>query len=176
MNNKDLLATIMTVILLNGCAVTPEDCDPSSDGFIKGVTCKVSGSYDERIKQREEALGDVQKRQDVLGAAKSVLETEHTAKSQLVVEEREEVRQLGIQINDFQDRIDSVTLSSKQQQAQQQALLTQLATLQAKATSLKTALADTSMTTAEYEQAKQENQQLRLELDALMQKADAMQM
>jgi len=173
MNKYFLLAMIMTLL---GCATTPEECDPSAGGFIKGVSCKVSGAYDERIKQREETLSDLQKQQELLGTAKGKLETEYTAKSQLVVEEREEVRQLGIQLNDFQARLDSVVTRTRREQNQQQALLTQLANLQAKSRRLKAALAQTSLTAREYEQAKRENEQLRAELNVLMEKATAAQM
>ena len=176
MNKKASLFLATTVILLGGCAVTPENCDPSSGGFIKGVTCKVSGSYDKRIKQREDELSDLQKQQKALGTTSDELKTEHTAKSLLVVEEQEEVRQLGIQITTFQDRLDSAANMSKREQSQQQDLLTQLANLQAKAKRLEAILATPSISTVEYEQAKRENEQLRRELDNLMDKADAAQM
>jgi len=176
MNKKASLFLATTIIWLGGCAVTPEDCDPSSGGFIKGVTCKASGSYDQRIKQREAELSDLQKQKNVLGTTSDELKTEYTSKSLLVVEEQKEVHQLGIQITTFQDRLDSATNMSKREQGQQQDLLAQLANLQAKAKRLEAILAAKSISTIEYERAKRENEQLRRELDNLMDKADAAQM
>lgn len=41
-------------LMLTSCASTPEECDPSQDqGFFGKIGCTVSGSYDERIEQRE---------------------------------------------------------------------------------------------------------------------------
>ena len=175
MNNKEyyFISIVIAVVLLSigGCATTPEECDPRAGGFIKGVSCKLSGGYDERVKQREGTLAELEQEKKALETAKGSLETEYTAKSQLVVEEREEVRQLGIQIETFRERLDSVTMKSKPERKNKQALLEQLTILQTRADNLKAALSESSIDTLEYEQAKQENERLQKELNDLMAKA-----
>ena len=43
--------------MLSACASTPEECDPSQDqGFFGKIGCSVSGSYEERINQREQRV------------------------------------------------------------------------------------------------------------------------
>ena len=37
---------VTSILLLGGCATT--DCDPTRGGFIRGIGCSVSGSYDAR--------------------------------------------------------------------------------------------------------------------------------
>ena len=47
----------LSAVLLTGCTTTPEQCDPSQDqGFFGKIGCTVSGSYDERITQREQRV------------------------------------------------------------------------------------------------------------------------
>ena len=55
---KGYLASLsLCALLLAGCASTPEECDPSQDqGFFGKIGCVVSGSYDERVEQREQRV------------------------------------------------------------------------------------------------------------------------
>lgn len=43
--------------MLSACTMTAEQCDPSADpGFLNKIGCTVSGSYGERVEQKEQKL------------------------------------------------------------------------------------------------------------------------
>lgn len=68
---KGLLAvsTVSLVMMFTGCTTTPEECDPSKDqGFFGKIGCAVSGSYDERIEQKQQQLADLKAENEQLNA------------------------------------------------------------------------------------------------------------
>lgn len=46
---------------LSACASTPQECDPSKDvGYFGKIGCVVSGSYAQRVEQKEQQLANLQ--------------------------------------------------------------------------------------------------------------------
>ena len=56
---KLTLIAATSLLALNACTNTPEECDPNVElNVFSKAACKMSGSYDERIEQREKILID----------------------------------------------------------------------------------------------------------------------
>lgn len=53
-----LLITVSSALILSGCATSIENCDPTTGdvNIITKFNCKYSGTYDQRIVQKEEVL------------------------------------------------------------------------------------------------------------------------
>lgn len=110
---KGVLAasTLGMALMFTGCASTPEECDPSKDpGFFGKIGCAVSGSYDERIDQKEQQLADLQAENDRLTA----LINDINGKDALVkASHKERMREL----NKTLAEINSIENSLKQKEA-----------------------------------------------------------
>lgn len=54
---------LSTALLLNGCAINPEDCDPRNRdaSIITKAQCSTSGNYQSRLDQKQQILLDEQK-------------------------------------------------------------------------------------------------------------------
>ena len=49
-----------TAVLLTACASTPQECDPSQDqGFFGKMGCVVTGSYEERVEQKQKHVDEL---------------------------------------------------------------------------------------------------------------------
>lgn len=61
MSKSLLLVSVASACLfLNACTTTAQECDPSKDpGFLNKMGCIVSGSYSERIEQKEQLVADL---------------------------------------------------------------------------------------------------------------------
>lgn len=65
-----LVGTVVgSMMLATGCASTPEECDPSQDvGFFNKIGCTVSGSYGERVEQKQQHIADLKAENERLNA------------------------------------------------------------------------------------------------------------
>ena len=55
-----LVSSAALALMVTGCTSTPEECDPSQDpGFFNKMGCTFSGSYNERIQQKEQQVADL---------------------------------------------------------------------------------------------------------------------
>ena len=51
---------LVSCLLLSACASTPEECDPSQDqGFFGKMGCVVTGSYEARVKAKQQRVADL---------------------------------------------------------------------------------------------------------------------
>ena len=56
---KLTLIVATSLLTLSACTNTPEECDPSIElNVFSKAACKMSGSYDKRIEQKEKVLID----------------------------------------------------------------------------------------------------------------------
>lgn len=54
---KKLFLLLNVILILTSCSSTPQDCDPRVELSLLGkMSCKMSGSYDERINIKEKEL------------------------------------------------------------------------------------------------------------------------
>ncbi len=172
------LSTASASILLSigGCAVTPEECDPRAGGFIRGISCKWHGAYEERVEEKKAKLSGLEQEQGVLITETNVLKSKHNVKSQLVAEEREKAQQLEDGIFALQGRIDSVKSESEDTRNKKRALSAKLSTLKRKTKRLKASLSKSASQGLKFKKIKLENQKLKKELEYLMEEADAVQL
>lgn len=64
-----LLSLCGSAFLLAGCTTTAQECDPTQDvGFFNKIGCVVSGSYEERVEQKEQTLADLRAETEQLNA------------------------------------------------------------------------------------------------------------
>lgn len=90
---KTILACLIGVLAFTGCTMTPEECDPSSDpGFFNKIGCTVSGSYSQRVEQKEQNLA---KMQDENGHLKKLLEQAQNEQAMLSANRQERQAQLS---------------------------------------------------------------------------------
>ena len=58
-----------TAVLLTACASTPQECDPSQDqGFFGKMGCVVTGSYEERVEQKQKHVDELKAESERLNA------------------------------------------------------------------------------------------------------------
>jgi chromosome segregation ATPase len=171
-------ASASILLSIGGCAVTPEECDPRAGGFIRGISCKWHGVYQDRVVQKEAELSGLEQKQGVLITQTNVLESERNAKSQLVAEEREKAEQLENGIFALQGRIDSLKSESEETRKKRKVLSAKLSTLKGKTKRLKASLSQSASQnqSLKFKKLQRENQKLKKELEYLMEEADAAQL
>ncbi|MDP9500400.1 hypothetical protein O7M46_05465 [Bisgaard Taxon 45] len=70
---------IASLTVLTACSVTPEQCDPSVEASVwNKMACKTSGTYDNRVKEKERTLQSEKAKQTALH--KTYAETQKKAK------------------------------------------------------------------------------------------------
>lgn len=69
--------TALAAALLNGCATT--ECDPAGGGYLRGIGCSVSGSYDQRQAERQSQVELERQRQAALESQYRQTQAEQTA-------------------------------------------------------------------------------------------------
>ncbi|MGC6247820.1 hypothetical protein ACNO7P_05170 [Bisgaard Taxon 45] len=70
---------IASLTVLTACSVTPEQCDPSVEASVwNKMACKTSGTYDNRVKEKERTLQSEKDKQTALH--KTYAETQKKAK------------------------------------------------------------------------------------------------
>lgn len=151
------LTAIATISLfsLTACTNTPEECDPSIElNVFSKAACKMSGSYDERIEQKEKILIDekatnqqlkniyaqIQQQQKSVNASKAQKQAQLAKLSKSVTALTADLKQkvqgksaLLKQINDVEQQMQAVNNSSgsdMDKQLEIQRLQSKLSTLQ----------------------------------------------
>lgn len=67
----------VTALSVSACTTTAADCDPSQDvGFFNKIGCAVSGSYSERVEQKEQQVADLKAETERLNAMTRDLHTQ----------------------------------------------------------------------------------------------------
>lgn len=94
-NNK-LKLVIPTTILLSACSATPEQCDPSLElSVFQKMACVNSGSYDDRISQREQTLSNEQARSQELQSKNETAKAQNQHSQQQVNTKKTELNKLN---------------------------------------------------------------------------------
>lgn len=109
-NFKALLLALGTASLLSACASTPEECDPSKDqGYFGKMGCVFSGSYQERVDQKEQHLADLKAETEQLNA----LARDFHAKSAQLYKDNESRLKLLNQVEDELNDLESKLAAKK---------------------------------------------------------------
>jgi len=80
LGRKPILLGLMAGLLL-GCATTAEQCDPrnADAGFLNKLSCNSSGTYAQRVEQKEQVLLDEQRTNQLFREVYAALEQEQQA-------------------------------------------------------------------------------------------------
>jgi len=96
------LAATGAVVLLSACATTD---DPREGGFISGVQGLSSGTYERRVREREDNLEKLRAMQQELEREGAALETEKSAREQALAQERRKLAELDGDIRSLEARL-----------------------------------------------------------------------
>lgn len=154
-----LMIVLCSSSVLAACSATPEECDPSVElNVFSKAACQFSGSYQQRVDQRETTLKEESKTTDELNEAyvdvknqqvatqrkvskKSVqlsnINKSVSANKSTIAQKKHDVTQLNQQIAEIKKQIENVkanpSLSSVEKEKELQRLQTILSTREAAA-------------------------------------------
>ena len=120
------------VILLAGCATTPQDCDPGNRdaGFISKAGCVYGGHYEQRVQERQAILLDEQKANQLFRATYDALQQESSKVATDLAAQQASVERLSSSVKNLLGEIKSKTAGNQQIEQQITAVETQLQQLQ----------------------------------------------
>lgn len=109
MKNYTKILAIASVLILTGC-VTKEDCDPRREaGFFNKIGCTVTGTYSDRIADKEAEIDSLAQEKDMLEAMlyeaqqqKQVLESDYSARQEYLDDLETKVANLKKTVNQKQ--------------------------------------------------------------------------
>lgn len=103
------LATVTAAVLvLGGCAVDKEGCDPAAmrtAGFFSKMSCDFSGSYQARAQDQQEQLEEAKRQRELLQGSVRQLEDENRRLNEGIVLKRAERDRLARSLNSTLDAI-----------------------------------------------------------------------
>lgn len=102
---KKTLPVVGLVLLASGCAVSD---NPREGGFFGGVAGLSSGTYDQRLDEREKNLQQLRAIQADLGVERASLETEKRSLAAQVAQERSQLADLNANIGALERRVVSL--------------------------------------------------------------------
>ena len=107
MKYKKLL--VIAALMVSGCTMTPEECDPSNvdAGFFDKLGCVTSGSYDARIESKKQEIVKLNEEQKVLLAEIDELSKKIEAEDQKKADLTKDLNTLQGQINSLEKDITS---------------------------------------------------------------------
>lgn len=117
------LTTLFSISLLalTACTTTAEECDPSVElSVFNKAACKMSGSYDERIEQKEKILIDEKATNKELNAIYAQIRQQQKAVNASKAQKQAQLAKLTKSVN-------TLTASLKQKAAGKSGLLKQIA-------------------------------------------------
>lgn len=74
-----IAAVLLPAALLNGCATTPGECDPSRADFFNNTSCLASGAYAQRQRDLESTLAAERSRNQAFKTLLADLQTEQAS-------------------------------------------------------------------------------------------------
>lgn len=117
------LATVTAaVVILSGCAVDKEGCDPAAmrtAGFFSKMSCDFSGSYQARAQDQQVQLEEAKRQRELLQGTVSQLEDENRRLNEGITLKRAERDRLARSLNSTLDAI-------AQENAQNKAVIDQI--------------------------------------------------
>lgn len=85
---------------LTACSATPEQCDPNVELSVFGkAACSFSGSYDQRIQQKEKILLDEKATNKELNNIYSQIKTQQSAVNQSAAQKKAQLAKLNKSVN-----------------------------------------------------------------------------
>lgn len=130
------LSTASLLVLLAGCASTPEECDPSQDqGFFGKIGCSVSGAYGERINQKEQQLADLTAEHESLVALTNDLVAKDTLVKASYQDRMKELKKVSNEINSIEKSLKEKSALSSDLQMQINDVKNQIANMQSSGSS-----------------------------------------
>ena len=99
-----VLAAALAALL--GCATTPDECDPSVDpGFLDKLGCTVSGSYGERVAQKEREVTSLWAEQEEVRKISASLEESRALVEADLSARRAELDGINARVGDLERRL-----------------------------------------------------------------------
>ncbi len=107
----NISAAVGAALFLSACTMSPQECDPSLDpGFLDKIGCTISGSYAQRVEDKEADLKALQQENERLHKIASLLENDRALVEGSLETRRQQYQALSAQISALKS-----DLSAKQQ-------------------------------------------------------------
>ena len=118
---KLTLIVATSLLTLSACTNTPEECDPSIElNVFSKAACKMSGSYDKRIEQKEKVLIDEKATNKELNAIYAQIQQQQKTVNASKAQKKAQLAKLNKSVN-------ALTANLKQKAAGKSGLLNQIA-------------------------------------------------
>ena len=118
---KLTLIVATSLLTLSACTNTPEECDPSIElNVLSKASCKMSGSYDKRIEQKEKILIDEKATNKELNAIYAQIQQQQKTVNASKAQKKAQLAKLNKSVN-------ALTANLKQKAAGKSGLLKQIA-------------------------------------------------
>ena len=118
---KLTLIVATSLLTLSACTNTPEECDPSIElNVFSKASCKMSGSYDKRIEQKEKILIDEKATNKELNAIYAQIQQQQKTVNASKAQKKAQLAKLNKSVN-------ALTANLKQKAAGKSGLLKQIA-------------------------------------------------
>ena len=118
---KLTLIVATSLLTLSACTNTPEECDPSIElNVFSKAACKMSGSYDKRIEQKEKILIDEKATNKELNAIYAQIQQQQKTVNASKAQKKAQLTKLNKSVN-------ALTANLKQKAAGKSGLLKQIA-------------------------------------------------
>ena len=117
---KLTLIVATSLLTLSACTNTPEECDPSIElNVFSKAACKMSGSYDKRIEQKEKVLIDEKATNKELNAIYAQIQQQQKTVNASKAQKKAQLAKLNKSVN-------ALTANLKQKAAGKSGLLKQI--------------------------------------------------
>ncbi len=117
---KLTLIVATSLLTLSACTNTPEECDPSIElNVFSKASCKMSGSYDKRIEQKEKILIDEKATNKELNAIYAQIQQQQKTVNASKAQKKAQLAKLNKSVN-------ALTANLKQKAAGKSGLLKQI--------------------------------------------------
>ena len=118
---KLTLIVATSLLTLSACTNTPEECDPSIElNVFSKASCKMSGSYDKRIEQKEKILIDEKATNKELNTIYAQIQQQQKTVNASKAQKKAQLAKLNKSVN-------ALTANLKQKAAGKSGLLKQIA-------------------------------------------------
>lgn len=109
------LPTLCAPLLIAACV---DSTDPADGGFVNGISGVASGTYDQRVREREAEVAAAQARNDALTAELARLRGDHAAAKNQIVQQRAALAEQGIRLSPASERQVQAALRSNPDRAE----------------------------------------------------------
>ncbi len=123
---RGFLTLALAAGVMTGCTMTPDECDPSVDpGFLNKLGCTVSGSYSQRVEDKQAAVDALKAENEQLKQQSQELLNEQVLVDGNVAERRAQIAKMQSELSEVKSAVAkkgamSDELKSKIAEAEQQ--------------------------------------------------------